>query len=126
MSVQTKIVTIKVTQNQIEDTLSTLDQSFANARILSVTTREDGKSLGQKTIVSEAKIKTITLNLKNENGEDVQTISLYRVLQLSRLGNGNGLQINGFINFQTSQILFQDAANMTTGEVVELCFEYEK
>ena len=126
MGIITKKVVIKTTVNQeLQNFESGIDR-IRNKKIISISTRTDGKTDGKLTVVNEAKLKTVALKLKDPNGLDIQDVSLSRVLQLSSLGNGYGLQVNSMLDFNSSSLVFNDPTGMTTGEAIELVFECEE
>lgn len=122
----TRRTALKVTQNVDSVAFANSADSFLNAHVLRITTRTDGKTFGGATIVTEAVLKTLELSIKDTAGQEIHLIPLARVLQLSQLGYGYGLEINDKIDFANSFIKCNDPAALTTGHAVELTFEFTK
>ncbi|MDZ7879159.1 MAG: hypothetical protein U5L45_15875 [Saprospiraceae bacterium] len=100
-----------------------------NGKICSIKTRKSGKTIGEKTLEDGVGYNGLILALKR-NGSDVDIeIPLQSIYERSSNGDCYGyvLKTPTHFNFGEtgSEIRSYNAANVTTGNVIELEIEYE-
>jgi hypothetical protein len=120
-------ITATMTQGGDESSFRDTATAVKDARILSIKTRNFGKSKNGKAIIQSNNIlASLFLELQNKNGVTIVNAPLSHIFNASTNGDCKGLFVNEVIDWNNSKIRSYNSSILVTGEVVELLVEAEK
>jgi len=124
----TTTITAVLTANMQATQFTNLGDSLKGKKVTSIRTRGGGYSINKTAIASEANLQTLTLELHTDGTDTLHRIPLAHVLEMSKGANASqGMEIETqIIDWDTTQVIAENGAALTTGQVVELVIQYWK
>jgi len=124
----TTVITAVLTANMQATQFTNLGDSLKGKKVTSIRTRGGGYTINKKVVASETDVQSLTLELHTDGTDTLHRVPLAHILELSKGTNAAlGFEINNeVLDWDSTQVIAENGAALTTGQVVELVIQYWK